>query len=103
MLKQLIFLTRKEPARSILEKSVIKAFKPMQDLLEAFLKGIKPFIILLAAVAIIFQLIHCYQSFHQGRNFNKNIQHIFIIIFCTTLILTYQQWLIPILKYFAGI
>lgn len=85
------------------EKSMLKAFKPMLDLLEALLKGAKPFIMILTVVVVTFELLKCYHSFHRGSNFQLHITKVMSIIFCATLALTAQSWLLPILKKIAGV
>lgn len=102
-MKQLIQTVLTSTKKDVLTQSAAKAFKPIIDIIDAILKGAKPFVIVLTALAIIIQLLKTFNNFNQGRNIQKNIYSIVGIIFSATLILTYQSWLIPILKKVAGL
>ncbi len=102
-MKQLIQTVLTSTKKDVFTQSAAKAFKPIIDIIDAILKGAKPFVIVLTALAIIIQLLKTFNNFNQGRNIQKNIYSIVGIIFSATLILTYQSWLIPILKKVAGL
>lgn len=91
--------TRKE----VLEKSITRAFKPMLDILTALLKSAQPFIVIFTVVIVAVQLLRSYHSFQKGENLQKHFLGIAGVVFCSTLILTANAWLSPILKKIAGI
>lgn len=96
-------MTKAKSKKDVYTQSVTKAFKPMLDILEAIMKGMQPFIIVLTAFAVVVQLLKAYQNFQRGDMYQKQIYTIIGIVFCATLILTYNAWLVPILKRVAGI
>lgn len=98
MKQGIIFLTKKT-----YEGNFNKAFKPMLDILEALLKGSRPFIAMLAVVFVVLQLIKGFQSFNHGGRLEKHVFNIIGIVLMATLVLTAHSWLLPILKKVAGL
>ncbi|MGL5042208.1 MAG: hypothetical protein ACRC6X_03770 [Culicoidibacterales bacterium] len=102
-MKNFFLTVMTESKKDVYTQSAQKAFKPVIDIIEALLKGARPFIVVLTALAIIIQLLKVYQQFNSGKNMQKYLFNILGILLCATLILTYNVWLIPILKKVAGI
>ena len=102
MLKRMNLLFLTETKKDVFEKAIVKAFKPMLDILTALIKGIQPFVIVFTVVIVVVQLLKTYQSMQRGEQLQRHLLNIVGVIFTATLILTANSWLTPILKKVAG-